>query len=192
MVATPSTMLELGTPLPIFDLPDVRSGNNVSSASLRGAVSVVAIICNHCPFVVHVKEELAKFAREVMAAGVQMVAISANDVSTHPSDGPAKMAEDAERYGYPFPYLFDETQEVVKAFRAACTPEFYVFDADGALRYRGQFDDSRPSKPTPVTGKDVREAVRALLAGETPSLDQKPSVGCNIKWKRGNMPNYLG
>lgn len=191
MAVTPSTMLQLGTPLPKFDLPDVVSQKNVSSDSLIGSVSVVAIICNHCPYVVHVKEALSKFAREVESEGVRTVAISSNDISTHPSDAPGKMAEDAERYGYPFPYLFDETQEVAKAFRAVCTPEFYVFDAEGRLRYRGQFDDSRPSKPTPVTGADIRAAIAALLAGRTVDPDQKPSMGCSIKWKRGNAPSYV-
>jgi len=191
MAVTPSTMLELGTELPDFELPDTVSRETVSSKSLLGAVSVVAIICNHCPFVVHLKAGLAKFASDVMASGVRMVAVSSNDVSTHPSDGPDAMAEDARRYGYPFPYLFDETQAVAKAFRAACTPEFYVFDAEGVLRYRGQFDDSRPGKPIPVTGADVRNAIDALLSGGTPSLDQKPSIGCNIKWKRGNAPDYF-
>jgi peroxiredoxin len=191
MAATPSTMLELGTPLPSFDLPDVVDGTTVSSESLRGAVAVVAIICNHCPFVVHMKDELARFGREVIASGVRMVAFSSNDVSTHPTDSPEHMAEDAERYQYPFRYLFDESQEVAKAFRAACTPEFYVFDAEGKLRYRGQFDDSRPSKPTPVTGADLRAAVNSLMAGKEPNRDQKPSVGCGIKWKPGNVPSYL-
>ena len=192
MAVTPSTMLDLGTPLPSFDLPDVVSGKNVHSDSLLGAVSVVAIICNHCPYVVHIKEELAKFGREMMRSGVRMVALSANDVGTHPMDGPDNMALDAKRYGYSFPYLFDETQEVAQAFRAVCTPEFYVFDQGGKLRYRGQFDQSRPSKPTPVTGSDVRAAVGALLAGRDPDPEQTPSMGCSIKWKRGNAPSYLG
>jgi hypothetical protein len=191
MAVTPSTMLDLGTQVPNFVLPDVVKGEDFDSRSLFGAVSVVAIICNHCPYVVHLKEQLASFAREVADQGVRMVALSSNDVSTHPSDAPDKMAEDAERYGYVFPYLFDETQGVAKAFRAACTPEFYVFDADGKLRYRGQFDDSRPGKPLPVTGADVRGAVRALLEGREPDADQKPSIGCSIKWKRGNAPGYL-
>lgn len=190
MAATPSTMLALGTPLPNFDLPDTTSGKTFSSATLAGKVTLVALICNHCPFVVHVKSKLAELARDYTRKGVAVVAISSNDVSTHPSDGPEQMAEDATRQGYCFPYLFDETQAVAKAFRAACTPEFYVFDSAGRLAYRGQFDDSRPSNGKPVTGADVSAALNALLAGSKPSEDQKPSIGCNVKWKQGNAPDY--
>jgi hypothetical protein len=178
--------------MPQFELPQAGTGRLVGSTTLEGAVSVVAIICNHCPFVVHIKSALAKFGAEATARGVKMVAISANDISTHPSDAPERMAEDAKRHGYVFPYLFDESQEVARAFRAACTPEFYVFDADAKLRYRGQFDDSRPNNGVPVTGRDVQAAVDALLAGKQPSVDQTPSVGCNIKWKSGSEPSYFG
>lgn len=188
MAVTPSSMLPLGTPLPDFTLVDTVSGQTLSSVSLTGSVAVVAFICNHCPFVVHIKAGLSEFGDYCKKRGVPLVAISANDVTTHPMDGPAAMAEDARRHGYSFPYLFDESQSVARAFDARCTPEFYVFDAAGKLAYRGQFDDARPNRPTPVTGADVRAAVDALLAGEAPKADQKPSVGCNIKWKPGLAP----
>jgi len=188
MAVTPSSMLPLGTPLPDFALVDTVSGQTVSSASLVGSVAVVAFVCNHCPFVVHIKAGLSEFGAYCKARGVPMLAISANDVTTHPMDGPKAMAEDARRHAYPFPYLFDESQTVARAFDARCTPEFYVFDTAGRLAYRGQFDDARPNRPTPVTGSDVRAAVDALLSGQVPAQDQKPSVGCNIKWKPGMAP----
>lgn len=188
MAVTPSSMLPLGTPLPEFALVDVVTDRSVHSASLSGAVAVVAFICNHCPFVVHIKAGLSEFGRYCQERGVRLIAISANDVTTHPMDGPVNMAEEARRHQYAFPYLFDETQAVARAFDARCTPEFYVFDAAGKLAYRGQFDDARPGRPTPVTGADVRAAVDALLSGASPSADQKPSVGCNIKWKPGMAP----
>jgi peroxiredoxin len=183
MARTPSTMLALGTQLPAFSLPDVTSRFTVADASLIGKISVVAFICNHCPFVMHLKKELAEFGRFCQREGVSMVAISSNDVGTHPMDGPDAMAEDAKAQGYVFPYLYDETQEVAHAFDAACTPDFFVFDAEGKLAYRGQFDSSRPGNDVPVTGEDLYAAVRALLAGQQPSPEQKPSIGCNIKWK---------
>jgi len=188
MAVTPSSMLPLGTPLPDFALVDAVSGQTVSSAALTGKVAVVAFICNHCPFVVHIKPALSEFGRYCKERSVPLLAISANDVTTHPMDGPAAMAEDARREGYVFPYLFDESQRVARAFDARCTPEFYVFDVSGKLAYRGQFDDARPSRPTPVTGADVRAAVAALLEGKLPEQDQKPGVGCNIKWKPGMAP----
>ncbi len=183
MVATPSTMLPLGTPLPRFVLSDTVSGDDFDSASLLGHISVVAFICNHCPFVVHIKAELARFGRDCEQGGVKMVAISANDISTHPADAPDKMAEDARANDYVFPYLFDESQEVARSFQAACTPEFYVFDRGGKLAYRGQFDDSRPNNSQPVTGQSLRAAVEALKMGHAPDPDQMPSIGCSIKWK---------
>ncbi len=184
MAATPSTMKLLGSPLPSFELVDARTAETVSDAHLRGrGPSVVAFICNHCPFVVHIREGLVQFGRDCDKKGVPFVAISSNDVSTHPQDGPEPMAAEAKRHGFTFPYLYDESQSVARAFDAACTPDFYVFDADGKLAYRGQFDDSRPGKPPPVTGADLRAAVEALLAGKSPSPDQKPSIGCGIKWK---------
>jgi peroxiredoxin len=184
-------MLELGTPLPEFSLPDTVSDRTLSSESLRGTPAVVAVICNHCPFVKHIRKGLAKFGRDYADRGLGIVAISSNDVQTHPDDAPTKMAEEARSAGYNFPYLYDETQEVAKAFRAACTPEFYVFDRAGKLAYRGQFDSSRPGNDEPVTGADLRAAVDALLAGRRPSGEQKPSIGCNIKWKSGNAPEYF-
>jgi hypothetical protein len=140
-------------------------------------------ICNHCPFVIHLKTALAEFGRDCSAKGVRVVAISSNDIVSHPADAPAEMTKDAAQFGYTFPYLFDETQDIARAFDAACTPDFFAFDAQGNLRYRGQFDDSRPGNGKPVTGADLRTAVDALTRGESPALDQKPSIGCNIKWR---------
>jgi peroxiredoxin len=185
MAATPSTMRELGAPLPAFQLPDARTGELVSDAYLRGqGPAVVAFICNHCPFVVHIRAGLVEFGSYCHAAGVRLVAISSNDVRTYPQDGPGPMAEEARRHGFTFPYLYDESQDVARAFDAACTPDFFVFDAAGKLAYRGQFDAARPSNSVPVTGADLRAAVEALLAGHAPSPEQRPSVGCGIKWKR--------
>lgn len=185
-------MLELGTPLPPFSLPDTNSPTPaaVSSTDLAGRVSVVAILCNHCPYVKHIANKLAEFGDECAAKGVPIVAISANDVASFPDDSPERMAEEARRVGYHFPYLYDETQAVALAFHAACTPEFYVFDTDGKLAYRGRFDESTP-RSGQATGKDLRAAVDALLACKRPSPDQKPSIGCSIKWKDGNAPEYL-
>lgn len=188
MAVTPSSMLALGSPLPRFDLLDTVSGNRVSSESALGSVTVIAVICNHCPFVVHIKPGLSKFAVDYQPKGVKLVAVSANDVTTHPMDGPLEMAEDARRHTYAFPYVYDESQQFVLALGARCTPEFYVFEAQGRLAYRGQFDDARPNKTSPVTGADIRAAVDALLDGRAPSPDQKPSMGCSIKWKPGNAP----
>ena len=191
MVATPSTMLALGTELPSFELPDTISNERVSSESLRGAKAcVVAILCNHCPYVKHVRSGVVELGRYCAEHGVAMVGISANDAKAYPQDGPEAMAAEAREAGYSFPYLFDESQEVAKSFRAACTPEFYVFDADGKLAYRGQLDAARPKNQEPVTGADVRAAIDALLAGDRPSDDQTASIGCNIKWKPGNEPAY--
>jgi peroxiredoxin len=183
MARTPSTMRQLGSELPRFELPDTKTGQLFSSAALGGEVAVVAFICNHCPFVIHLKAALAAFGRDCEAQGARMVAISSNDVSTHPADGPALMTEDAKTFGYPFPYLYDESQAVARAFDAACTPDFFVFDREGKLAYRGQFDDSRPGNGKAVNGADLRAAVSALLSGAQPSPEQKPSIGCNIKWK---------
>ncbi len=189
MAATPSTMLPLGTPLPSFSLPDAVSNRVVSSDELLGSPAVVAVVCNHCPYVKHIRSGLAEFGRFAAEHGVKIVAMSSNDIRGYPADAPPLMAQEAREAGYTFPYLFDESQDVAKAFQAACTPEFYLFDREGKLAYRGQFDDSRPSNQIPVTGKDLRQAVEALLAGERPSTDQKPSIGCNIKW-RGDAPVY--
>ena len=193
MVQTPSTMLPLGTLLPAFELPDPATGATVRSADFAGApVLVVAFLSNHCPFVKHIAHALAAFGVEYQGRGVAVVGINANDVANYPADSPAKMVEEVSHRGYTFPYLFDETQDVAKAFQAACTPDFFVFDAQGALAYRGQFDGSRPSLDQPVTGSDLRAAVDAVLAGQAPADVQTPSVGCNIKWKAGNAPDYFG
>ncbi len=192
MAVTPSTMLPLGTTAPGFQLPDTDN-RIVSQDDYKDASAlVVMFICNHCPYVKHLKTELAAFGRDVRKKGVAVVAISSNDVSSHPEDGPEKMAEDARALGYDFPYLYDESQEVAKAYRAACTPDFFLFDRNRRLVYRGQFDDSRPGSGIPVTGKDLRTAVDAVLEGRAVSEEQKPSMGCNIKWRTGNEPDYYG
>ena len=184
MAETPSTMVSLGTVAPAFRLPDPE-GKAVSSDDFKGAPAlVVAFICNHCPFVKHIRSQFAEFARDVQARGVAVVAISSNDASTYPDDSPEKMAEEIKLAGYTFPYLYDESQDVAKSYQAACTPDFFLFDRDRKLVYRGQFDDSRPGSGRPVTGKDLRAAVDAVLAGKPVSAEQRPSVGCNIKWKR--------
>jgi peroxiredoxin len=192
MVMTPSTMLPLGTPAPDFSLPDT-GGRKVSLADFRGTPALlVMFICNHCPFVKHVRSELAGLVKEYQAKGVAAVAISSNDVVNYPADSVEKMADEAREAGYTFSYLYDETQEVAKAYHAACTPDFFVFDKDQKLAYRGQLDDSRPSNGLPVTGRDLRAALDAILAGEPAATEQKPSIGCNIKWKKGNEPPYFG
>lgn len=184
MAETPSTMTPLGSKLPAFSLPDTVSGAVVSREQFRNVKAlVVMFICNHCPFVKHVNAEIAKLAGEYQPRGVAFVAISSNDVGNYPDDAPEKMKEVAEQEGYSFPYLYDETQEVARAFDAACTPDFFVYNGEHALAYRGQLDDSRPGNEQPVNGKDLRGALDALLSGEQPSDEQKPSVGCNIKWK---------
>ncbi|MBT8440866.1 MAG: thioredoxin family protein, partial [Gammaproteobacteria bacterium] len=162
-------------------------------ADFAGAQAlVVTFISNHCPFVKHLREELSAFGRECASKDVAMVAIMSNDITTHPADSPEKMREEAQNFGYVFPYLYDESQETAKAYRAACTPDFFLFDKDRKLVYRGQFDDSRPSSDAPVTGADLRAAVDAVLGGGAPAAEQKPSIGCNIKWKAGNEPEYFG
>jgi peroxiredoxin len=181
-------MVSLGTPMPSFSLPDTVSGQIVASSALAGKPSVVIFICNHCPYVKHIRAGLADFGRTCRDKNVGMVAISANDISGYPDDAPAAMASEARQAGYVFPYLYDEAQAVAKAFDARCTPDLFIFDRDGKLAYRGQFDDARPSHPIPVTGRDARAAVDALLAGGQPAANQKASIGCNIKWKPGNEP----
>lgn len=189
MVQTASTMLPLGTSCPEFSLPDVVSGKTVSLADFGGHPLLVMFICNHCPFVKHLRSALAEFGREYPAKGLSIVAISSNDAEAYPDDSPEKMKEEATSAGYEFPYLYDETQQVAKAFRAACTPDFFLFDRDHKLAYRGQFDDSRPSTDIPVTGNDLRAACDAVLAGQSVPEPQKPSIGCNIKWK--DAPEYF-
>lgn len=191
MARTPSTMLPLGTPAPAFSLPDSRTGTTVSLEDSAGAAGLlVMFICNHCPFVQHVRGQLADLGRDYADRGLAIVAINSNDATTHPEDGPAAMKREAASHGYTFPYLFDESQEVARAYHAACTPDFFLFDAARRLAYRGQLDGSRPGNGVPVTGTDLRAAIDAVLAGTAPSDDQKPSIGCNIKWRRGNAPDY--
>ena len=191
MAATPSTMQPLGSPLPAFRLHDAASGRTVSSDDFADAPAlVVAFICNHCPFVKHIRATLADFGRWCAERGVAMVAISSNDAANYPDDSPERMKDEAVAAGYTFPYLYDESQQTAKDFKAACTPDFFVYDASRRLAYRGQFDDSRPSNQTPVTGADLRAAVEAVVARRAPAKEQRPSIGCNIKWKVGNEPGY--
>jgi peroxiredoxin len=191
MVAINSTMLPLGTKAPEFRLPDTN-GKMVSLQDFsRAPALLVVFICNHCPYVKHIRSGLAQLARDYQPRGLAMVGISSNDVANYPADSPAKMAEEAKTAGYIFPYLYDETQAVAKAYRAACTPDFYLFDRGQRLVYRGQMDDIRPGNGMPVTGKDLRAALDAVLAGKPVSPGQIPSIGCNIKWKPGNEPEYF-
>jgi peroxiredoxin len=191
MVATNSTMLPLGTKAPKFRLPGVNR-RQVSLADFPDALALVVVfLCNHCPYVKHISSGLARFARDYLPRGVGIVGINSNDVANYPADSPARMAAEAKSAGYLFPYLYDETQEVAKAYHAACTPDFFLFDQDKVLVYRGQFDDSRPGNGIPVTGKDLRSALEAVLSGKPVSSNQNPSIGCNIKWKPGNEPDYF-
>jgi peroxiredoxin len=191
VVLTPSTMLPLGTKAPSFSLPNV-DGRTVSLADFKGSKAyLIMFICNHCPFVKHVAAELARLARDYREQGVAIVGINSNDVVSHPEDSLEKMAEEVKSRGYAFPYLFDETQKVAQAYRAACTPDFYVFDKDLKLAYRGQLDDSRPDSGIPLSGKDLRAALDAVLSGKPAAAEQKPSIGCNIKWIAGNEPDYF-
>ena len=192
MALTPSTMLPLGTVAPEFRLPEPATGREIALADFSAAPAlVVAFICNHCPYVKHIREGLARFGKDSAAQGAALVAISANDVTTHPEDSPAKMAAEVRSARYAFPYLYDESQAVARAYRAACTPDFFLFDAQRRLVYRGQFDDSRPGNGVPVTGRDLRAALAAVLAGQPVAKNQKPSIGCNIKWKPGHEPDYV-
>jgi peroxiredoxin len=193
MTLTPSTMLPLGTSVPDFSLPDL-TGRVVSPDDFRDAPALlVAFICRHCPFVTHIRQGFATFATQYQQRGLAIIAINSNDVTAFPEDGPQGMRAEAAAAGYTFPYLFDESQDVAKAFRAACTPDLYLFDRNRTLVYRGRFDESRPrTNPSmPVTGRDIRAAVDAVLSGQPVSPDQKGSVGCNIKWKPNNAPHYF-
>jgi peroxiredoxin len=184
-------MLDLKTPMPAFRLPDVN-GKMVSNSDFQEAAGVVvAFICPHCPYVKHIRNELARFAREYQSKGLAIVGINSNDATQFPDDGPEGMKKEVAEGGYTFPYLRDETQQVAKAFHAACTPDLFLFDREKRLVYRGQFDDSRPGKDLPVSGADLRAAADAVLAGREVASVQKPSIGCNIKWKRGNEPGYF-
>lgn len=191
MSATLSTMARLGMRAPDFSLPDTE-GNIISLASFEGYPGLLLVfMCNHCPFVKHIQKPLAALTQEYIRKGLGIVGVNANDADAYPDDAPAKMAEEKRLAGYPFPYLHDATQETAKAYHAACTPDFFLFDKSLRLAYRGQFDSSRPGNGVPVTGADLKAAMDAVLAGQAPSPDQKPSVGCNIKWKPGNAPKWF-
>ena len=191
MALTPSTMLPLGTTAPDFKLPDTN-GKTVTLADFKDKTALVVIfICNHCPYVVHIRAGLAQFARDYAAKNVGIAGISSNDAAKYPADGPVKMKDEVTSAGYTFPYLYDESQAVAKAYRAACTPDIFLFDRSRRLVYRGQFDASRPGNGIPVTGKDLRAAIDAVLAGKPTSVMQVASIGCNIKWKAGNEPDYF-
>lgn len=191
MVKTASTMLELGTPALPFSLPST-TGETVSLNDFADSKALLVIfMCNHCPFVKHVADELAKLADDYMPQGVGIVGISSNDVAKYPDDSLEKMKEEAAARQYKFAYLLDESQEIAKAYRAACTPDFYVFDSEMKLAYRGQMDDSRPNSGVPVTASDLRAALDAIVAGDTAPETQTPSIGCNIKWIPGNEPDYF-
>jgi thiol-disulfide isomerase/thioredoxin len=189
MSAVESQMLELGTQAPNFSLPDVSGANHALRDKASGYL--VMFICNHCPFVKHVREELAQLGHDYLPRDVAIYAINSNDAETYPGDSREKMREEAQIWGYEFPYLVDADQSVAKSYRAACTPDFFLFDADRTLVYRGQLDDSRPSNDIPVTGKDLRAAIDAVLNNADVPAVQKPSIGCNIKWKAGNAPSYF-
>lgn len=193
MAKTASMMLELGTAAPNFSLPDVVSGEIVTLESFTGKPALlVMFICQHCPFVKHIEEELARIGKDYAAKGLASVAISANSIETHPSDAPTELKAQADRLGFNFPYCFDASQTIAKAYSAACTPDFFLFAGDRQLVYRGQLDDSRPGNNKPVDGKDLRAAIDAVLAGKAPATTQVPSIGCNIKWAPGNEPSYFG
>ncbi len=192
MVQTPSTMLALGTSAPAFNLPDVVSGDSVSLKDFASKKALlVMFLCRHCPYVKHVQQEVARIGKDYAAKDVGLVAISANDADTYREDAPQSLKEMAEELDFKFPFLYDESQEVAKAYTAACTPDFFIFDENRELAYRGQLDGSRPGNGVPVTGVDLRSALDAVLADKPVNPDQRPSVGCNIKWKGGNEPDYF-
>lgn len=193
MVLTASTMLPLGTKAPEFHLPEVVSGENISLANLADKKALlVMFICRHCPFVKHIQTELANLGKDYFNSDLGIVAISANDAQNYPNDAPESLNEMSTELGFKFPLCYDETQETAKAYTAACTPDFFLFDQERKLVYRGQLDDSRPSNNKPVTGADLRAAIEAVLVDQAVTSEQIPSVGCNIKWKPGNEPNYFG
>ena len=193
MALTPSTMLALGTLAPAFTLPDVVSGKTVSLDTCAGKTALlVMFICRHCPYVVHVRQELARLGKDYAARGVGIVAISANDAVGYPDDAPDQLKAMSQELGFTFPLCYDESQATAKAYTAACTPDFFLFDAGRKLVYRGQLDDSRPGNGKPLTGRDLRAAIDAVLAGGSINPNQQPSIGCNIKWKPGNEPDYYG
>lgn len=191
MARTPTVSVPLGYQAPEFTLPNVVSGNDTTWKDIKGEkATVVLFICNHCPFVIHVMDELIRIGNDYKNRGIGFVAISSNDVENYPDDSPEKMKQLALEKAFPFPYLYDESQKVAKAYTAACTPDISVFDAKGTCVYRGQLDDSRPGNSEPVNGKDLREVLDLLIAGKSVPTDQPPSLGCNIKWKAGNEPDY--
>ena len=193
MALTPSTMLALGTRAPDFELPDVVSGRRVSLRTFAGKRALlVMFICRHCPYVQHVQTELSRLGRDYADQDVGIVAISANDAAGYPDDAPDTLKAMAEELEFLFPLCYDESQETAKAYTASCTPDFFLFDASRALVYRGQLDEARPGNNKPVTGKDLRAAIDAVLAGKPVQPDQRPSIGCNIKWKKGRQPDYSG
>lgn len=193
MAETPSTMLPLGTKMPAFSLEDAVTGKTVTDRDAAGAkATLVMFICNHCPFVKHVLDEITRLAGDYIPKGVAVVAVNSNDVASYPDDHPDEMKKLAAKKGWQFPFLFDDTQEAAKTFKAACTPDFFLFGPEGKLVYRGQLDDSRPGSKIPVTGMDLRAALDAVLSGRPAAKEQRPSIGCNIKWKRGNEPPYFG
>ena len=192
MAKTPSTMLDLGTTAPEFTLPDVISGKTMTLRDFADRKALlVMFICRHCPFVKHIEQELARMGRDYANRDVAIVAISANDAAEYPDDAPGSLKEMAEQLGFSFPFLYDESQSAAKAYSAACTPDFFLFDQSRKLVYRGQLDDSRPESEIPVTGKDLRAAIDAVLSDEAVNSDQRASIGCNIKWKSGNEPGYF-
>jgi peroxiredoxin len=193
MARTPSVMVDLGTPAPAFHLPDVVTGNTIRLDTFAGKTGLlVMFICRHCPYVKHIQDQLAQLGRDYQNKDLGIVAISSNDAEKYPDDSPESLKEMAKELGFTFPLCYDATQAVAKAYQAACTPDFYLFDRERKLVYRGQFDDSRPKSdpPIPVTGKDLRAAIDALLSGQPIPTDQRASIGCNIKWKPGNEPDY--
>ena len=193
MALTPSTMLELGTRAPNFRLPDVcaRTEVELDSVTKDASATLILFICNHCPYVILLKPFFADLARTYLAEGVVTIAISSNDAVKYPDDAPDKMAADVSQFGYSFPYLYDEDQSVAKAYRAACTPDIFLFDRERKLVYRGQFDDARPGNGRPVTGLDLKNAIKSVRTQKPVDPDQKPATGCNIKWKPGNAPDYF-
>ncbi len=191
MARTPSTMQELGTSAPTFTLPEPRTGKTIQLSDFQGSPLLVVFACNHCPFVIHIIDAFQDFASEYQARGLSIVMINANDVEHYPDDSPEKMISFAESHGLSFHYLYDESQQVAKQYRAACTPDFFLYDERHVLVYRGQFDAARPGNEQPVNGVDLREASDALLQGAAIAMDQTPSLGCNIKWKAGNEPDYF-
>lgn len=191
MARTPSTMLELGTKAPAFSLPEPLSGKTVSLSDYEGKPVLIVFTCNHCPYVIGIRESFTAFVKSNQAKGLSVIAINANDVANYPDDSPEKMIEEASTHGFSYPYLYDESQEVAQAYQAACTPDFFLFDSNHALYYRGQYDDSRPGNDLVATGEDMQVAVNHLLAGKAAPSEQKASLGCNIKWKAGNEPDYF-